>query len=236
MPEELDVVNGFPPLPTDPVQKAESFRTLYQQDPVAALNAMHSEELAKHRAELFDVSKRYSDQLVKMTTEFSEWKKKETEELWEKRKKDHQDLSLMFAAQEESAYVSAKSALSVKAEVFQLLRAPVKQPKTGGELALKGFKQVLDKIENQLDKHPQLLGGFTKLLAEAAATTDEEQRPAENAADATTSETTVGSISLQNLCERLNALSDDLLKGRKPEELSLEEALSLVSANATRSS
>ena len=232
MPEELDVVNGFPPLPTDPVQRAEAFRTLYEQDPVAALNSMHSEELAKHRAELFEATKRHCDHMIAM----AELKKKETEELWEKRKKDHEDLGLLFAAQDESAYASAKSALSVKAEVFQLLRAPVKQPKTGGELALKGFKQVLDKIENQLDKHPQLLGGFTKLLAEAAATTDEEQRPAENAADATTSEATVGSISLQNLCERLNALPDDLLKGRKPEDLSLEEALSLVSANVTRPS
>jgi len=234
MPEELDVVNGFPPLPTDPVQRAEAFRTVFQQDPVAALNAMHSEELAKHRAELFEATKRQCDQMIAM----AELKKKETEELWEKRKKDHEDLGLLFAAQEESAYASAKSALSVKAEVFQLLRAPVKQPKTGGELALKGFKQVLDKIENQLDKHPQLLGGVTKLLAEAAAaaTTEEEQKPTETASETTTSEPTIGSISLQNLAERLIALPEELLNGRKPEELSLEEALSLVSAHATRSS
>lgn len=232
MPEELDVVNGFPPLPTDPVQKAEAFRTLYQQDPVAALNAMHSEELAKHRAELFEATKRNCDQMIAM----AEQKKKETEELWEKRKKDHEDLGLMFAAQEESAYASAKSALGVKAEVFQLLRAPVKQPKTGGELALKGFKQVLDKIENQLAKHPQLLGGFTKLLAEAAAANDDKQTAAENTVEAATSTTSVGSMSLQNFSERLTALPEELLKGRTPADLSLEEALSLVSAHATRSS
>lgn len=184
---------------------------------------------------LLSQAQRYADEQVtaarKQAAEIVEAAKEQAariEELWKKRREDHEAVIHSYDALEEHAYKSVKSAIDDKESIFRLLRTPIKPPKTGGELAYMGFRQILNTAESIVTKDPKLLGSVAKLLTDVA-----EKPAAAEEAEEKTSETKeqtadIGAIPVNQLFALLSQMSPEELGGKHLKELTLEETFSLV--------
>lgn len=238
---EVPIENGYP-APNEEIRdgSAEDFAVRH----AAANNSPSAQAelflgFASEQAKvLLSQAQRFADEQVtaarKQAAEIVEAAKEQAariEELWKKRREDHEAVIHTYDALEEHAYKSVKSAIDDKESIFRLLRTPVKAPKTGGELAYMGFRQILNTAESIVTKDPKLLGSVAKLLTDVAEKPSEaEQKPPEEAKaqpeEAQAED--IGKMPVDKLAELLSQMSPEELGGKSIKDLTLGETFALV--------